>query len=114
MKPSKDPIGPRPTPVRVCATTRPIRVELMRFAEALEAKLSANDHKAHWSTVTLEHLLSRLVDEVEELAGALDADTGLVDEDIQSEACDVAAFAMFIWDVIEARKVLESGGGVVG
>ena len=64
-----------------------------RFAAHMFAKLRANMHKAHWSTVEEAWLFARLVEEVGELAAALLAH----DEDaIRDECADVGNFAMMI------------------
>lgn len=65
------------------------------FAGDMLAKLTANNHKAHWRTVSQAWLLERLCDELQELVDALiDGDP----EAIRMEAADVGNFALFISD----------------
>lgn len=65
------------------------------FGGALVAKLNANAHKAHWSTVKVPYLLKRLMEEVGELADALIVgDTG----NARLEAVDVGALAMMLFE----------------
>jgi len=76
-----------------------IRPELSRFAEIMERKLKANDHRGGWRTCDPLFLLARLLEEAGELAGAVCSpayDRRL----IQKEAADVANFAMMIADVV--------------
>ena len=100
----QDPIGPRPAPVLTTAT---VRVELARFAEAMEAKLKANDHKASPNTQTTLYHLVRLRQELDELAEALIGGNPVA---IQDECCDVAAFASFIWGLLDEERRAEHGG----
>jgi NTP pyrophosphatase (non-canonical NTP hydrolase) len=58
----------------------------------MEQKLRENSHKAHWRDCSREWLMSRLLDEVEELRAAVTS------EDVAREAADVANFAMMIAD----------------
>jgi hypothetical protein len=95
VKPTVDPIGGRP-PVKY-RTVR-VREELARFAEAMEEKLLANDHKTHWNTVSLTYLRHRLGMELEELDRAFISGAG--EEQVQGEAVDVANFAMMLYDNI--------------
>lgn len=90
----QDPIGeaPREHSEHVSA--------VQTFGCHMIAKLDANAHKGHWSTVTVDYLLNRLRQEVEELADALDR--GLPNH-IVSEAADVANFAMMIADRYSTR-----------
>lgn len=73
-----------------------IRPEVAAFALAMEAKVRENDErKPHWRTMDAEELLSGLVRELAELVEAItygDAD------DVQSEAADVANYAMMLAD----------------
>ncbi len=63
------------------------------FARAMERKLRLNDHKAHWGDSTIDHLFTRLLDEVAELSHAMQ-DGGAIGD----ECADVANFAMMIFD----------------
>lgn len=65
----------------------------LKHSQAMLKKLRENSHKAHWSTVSTEFLLDRLLEEVEELAEALDYGST---DDIVSECADVSNFAMMI------------------
>lgn len=73
-----------------------VRPEVAQFAEAMERKLAANDHKEHWRGESTHSLLSRLFDEFLELQQAIDDGNA---EEIVSEAADVGNFAMMIADV---------------
>ena len=67
-----------------------IRSEVMWFAEQMERKLRANDHKGGWRNDYIRHLNYRLGLEQVELNVAL---TKGIAEEIISEAADVANFA---------------------
>lgn len=71
----------------------PIRAEVQAFAQDMERKLSANDHKQHWSTIPQDKLLRRLKQELRELERAMKKGKNVVEE-----AADVANFAMMIAD----------------
>lgn len=75
-----------------------VREELADFALAMEAKLSANDHKAHWRAVDISYLFHRLHQELNELETAHEQ---MIAADVRAEAVDVANFAMMIFDRIE-------------
>lgn len=73
----------------------------------MEAKLAANDHKPTWHESSAFDLFRALWGEVHELRDTLNALTGDRSkprhercEDIISECCDVALYALFIADVI--------------
>lgn len=72
-----------------------MRAALKWFATVMEAKLQRNDHKAHWSGMTLRQLRYRLQQELGELDRAL---AGGDTANIILEAADVANFAMMIAD----------------
>jgi NTP pyrophosphatase (non-canonical NTP hydrolase) len=74
------------------------------FTENMLAKLQANSHKAHWSTVSNEWLFMRLLQEVTELYEAIHSGNGVI-----SESADVANFAMMIAD--NARRGAGKDGG---
>lgn len=78
------------------------RPEVVAFANAMELKLKENDHKRHWSHMSMQFLSMRLTQEREELRKAVAA--GDVAE-ILREAADVANFAMMIAD----KAHLENG-----
>jgi NTP pyrophosphatase (non-canonical NTP hydrolase) len=73
------------------------RKEVVTFADAMEAKLRANDHKSHWSNADLQYLSMRLTQEREELRRAVE--NGDPDE-VLKEAADVANFAMMVADKV--------------
>ena len=82
-----------------------LRPEVRIFAEAMERRLRANDHKGGWKHETVyAYLLPRLLEELGELAMLL-SDAYLQtpkSERILQEAADVANFAMMIADVTGA------------
>lgn len=72
------------------------RAAVAIFGARMLEKLQMNSDKAHWGNVPAFHLLERLKEEVCELEEAmLLMKSG---DEIISEACDVALFAMFIAD----------------
>lgn len=93
----KHPQSPIPTPA-ITEELVTARAEVSRFAERMETKLRANDHKQHWSTCDLGYLLRELDKEVNELHGALAAGTDV--EAVANEAADVANIAMMIADKV--------------
>ena len=74
-----------------------MRREVRWFAERMEAELCANDYKGGWEDMLLADLLTRLREEVEELAEAVKMRAATAH--VISEAADVANFAMMIADV---------------
>lgn len=81
---------------RVAPTPPALRPALQWFAEQMEDRLAANDHKGGWEHCSLGLLAERLCDEVAELAEASSFQA------TAREAVDVANFALMIADV--ARK----------
>jgi NTP pyrophosphatase (non-canonical NTP hydrolase) len=79
-----------------------LRPVLARFAEEMESKLKANDHKGGWRNDSPWALLERLREEEEELATAIARCAS--PEEIRAEAANVANFAMMIADVFEALE----------
>ena len=77
------------------------REAVFDFAEKMVLKLEKNRHKQHWSVCDTIYLFDRLFTEVVELKEALD---GKPVEDIISECCDVANFAMMIADNLAKAK----------
>ena len=73
-----------------------------KFSIAMEAVLRGNDDKRGWEHDTLQSLFSRMLDEVAELSHGIDAGSIF---DIRRECCDVANFAMMIWDVTERIRL---------
>jgi NTP pyrophosphatase (non-canonical NTP hydrolase) len=74
------------------------------LAERMRAKLNEprNLAKMTWCEQKYAYLCARLYHEVTELSNALGA--GLSNEEVWSEAVDVAAFAMFIADKFEQEE----------
>jgi NTP pyrophosphatase (non-canonical NTP hydrolase) len=71
-----------------------LRPEVRIFAEAMELKLSENEHKPGWDWTSPEWLFGRLLDEVEELREAILSNQNT--HVVTREAADVANFAMMI------------------
>jgi NTP pyrophosphatase (non-canonical NTP hydrolase) len=65
------------------------------FGNDMYKKLRDNADKAHWNTVSIDWLLNRMCDELEELRDACSDGSSA---DIISECADVANFAMMIAD----------------
>jgi len=82
-------------------TDMPVRPAVAAFAMAMELKLRRNDHKKHWRECSIEYLLKRLGDEVEELRMVIEANGSA--GTVLGEAVDVANFAMMIADVTAQR-----------
>jgi hypothetical protein len=84
----------------------------MRFAQLMEKKLRANDHKDGWEDCPDESLMRMLRDEVEELEEALHISCPhcgremkpAFGENVLSETADVANFAMMIADNYTTKK----------
>lgn len=81
------------------------RPEVEAFADAMEAKLRANDHKRGWRECNLQYLSMRLTQEREELRQAIERDA--TPQEILDEAADVANFAMMIADWHRALDMKE-------
>lgn len=77
------------------------RNEVYIYAEAMEAELKENDHKGGWKDCSIEFLVSKLHEEVDELIEAVCYGTP---ERILSEAADIGNIAMMIADVRGALK----------
>ena len=78
-----------------------VREPVRWFAEQMEEKLRANDHKPHWSIAHPDYLIHRLFQEVNELWRAMEGE--LTADEVIKEAADVANFAMMIAD--NARRI---------
>lgn len=80
------------------------RNEVLWFAEEMEKKLRANDHKGHWSNCTPVYLYNRADNELKEVWTALLGDGSLnpcTPEEaarIIAECADVANFMMMLAD----------------
>ena len=89
-----------------------LRPEVQLFSEAMEERLRANDHKGGWDECGTPWLLKRLRDEVNELAGVVNAEPipyrggalAVWRGNALHEAADVANFAMMIADVSGALR----------
>lgn len=66
------------------------------FCMAMTDKLNANTDKVGWQATSIQELFCMLLNEVDELAKAIE--TGGYDGYIPDEAVDVANFAMMIFD----------------
>ena len=77
-----------------------MRQELKEFAQAMEEKLKANEYKGGWDKDSLQWLFARLVEEVGELAMALNDEKYTLYE-AKSETVDVANIAMMIYSKIK-------------
>jgi hypothetical protein len=77
------------------------RKEVAVFAQMMERKLKAKDHKGGWSNRAIQDLLSRLRGEIEELQSCVDENSiiGILDETV-----DVANFAMMIADKVRGER----------
>lgn len=72
-----------------------LRPCVQKFAQEMERKLRANDHKTHWLGSETKYLSRRLTEECSELRRAIRR--GNADETL-AEAADVANFAMMLAD----------------
>lgn len=77
------------------------RPSVVAFAEAMEGKLVANEHKGGWWNDTPIALIARLREEVDELERSL---TGHTANEVLKEAADVGNFAMMIADLVGGLK----------
>lgn len=73
-----------------------MRESVQWFAEQMEARLKANDHKGGWERDLLSRLFDRLCEEAVELEQAIEGNATV--DQIAREAADVANFAMMIAD----------------
>lgn len=74
-----------------------LRPEVKWFAEQMEKKLLANDHKGGWTECTLDSLFERIDEEYFELNMAWSEKESA--EDFIGEAADVANFLMMVSDL---------------
>ena len=75
-----------------------VRGSLLRFVIAQESVLKENDHKNQWTGETLGYLSGRVADELGELRRAIKTKDP---KKIKKEACDLANFAMMIYDIAD-------------
>ena len=80
-----------------------LRPAVAAFAELMESRLQANDHKGGWSDCTFGYLWQRLGEERQELYRALVRRKRSWPEVIH-EAVDVANYAMMIADLALSRS----------
>lgn len=76
-----------------------MRKQIVWFANKMEAKLAANDHKGPWGwrDMPVEYFLTRMQEESRELSEAIQS------QDIEAtinECADLANFAMMLADVV--------------
>jgi hypothetical protein len=81
-----------------------VREEVRRFAQMMELKLKANDHKGGWQNCSPLFLLGRLKEETAELEQEIRKWFLADKEQIIKEAVDVANFAMMIADLARREK----------
>lgn len=84
-------------------TTNNTRPSVKWFAEQMERKLSANDHKGQWQSCDAMWLLRRLKEETTELEEAL-LQAKFDAHELINEAADIANFAMMIADNARRSK----------
>lgn len=89
------------------------RHQVRQFAELMEERLKANDHKGGWKGERLPYLMRRLREEVEELSEALlpDKDWAMEAEKVGREAADVANFVMMVADICGALAASGTASG---
>jgi hypothetical protein len=80
------------------------RPEVERFAMGMERKLRQNDHKGGWKQMSVDEMIERLDEEVEELKKALHPMRKDNPQRVFKEAVDIANFCMFIADNAGALK----------
>jgi hypothetical protein len=94
------------------------RSKVDSFADAMEERLRANDHKGGWDNCTPRWLLQCLRSEVEELHEALELPCprcgnktrgNHAAREVMREAADIANFAMMIADVRGALRQQKEG-----
>lgn len=79
-----------------------LREPLARFAYEMERVLKDNDWKQGWDELSYPYLLDRLTQERDELLLAIHDEKPA--KEIQKECCDVANFAMMIFDWFGSGK----------
>jgi NTP pyrophosphatase (non-canonical NTP hydrolase) len=75
--------------------TKSVRPKVMAFAQAMEERLAEHDSRPGWENAPYWFLLSRLIEEIGELAIAMRGATSM---SVLREAADVANFCMMIAD----------------
>jgi len=72
-----------------------LRPAVRQFAERMEERLVANDHKGGWKGCSDRYLLSKLTEEYVELFRAVEHESA---ERVAKEAADLANIAMMLAD----------------
>lgn len=87
-----------------------MRPEVQKFAEAMEARLAANDYKGGWEECSPLYLLGGVMEELNELVDHLDTRAASKDE-VLHEAADVANFVMMLADNYQEKgsKYISTG-----
>lgn len=85
------------------------RLVVREFARALEETLRHHDGKPDWLKDTPHGLFIDLREEVRELGEEVSLSSGQDPARIQSEARDVAAFALMIWHVAGGSQAVNRG-----
>ena len=80
-----------------------IRRSVMKFAEAMEEKLRANEHKKGWADCASLDLLVKLIKAKNELIVAVEETEDPVA--IRTEAVDVANYCMMLFEISEDTEV---------
>jgi NTP pyrophosphatase (non-canonical NTP hydrolase) len=78
-----------------------LRPEVLAFAQIMEQKLRANDHKGGWKSDAPGPLFDRMLEEVNEAWQAMlkwPRDTKAYRDSLAGELADVANFAMMVAD----------------
>ncbi len=85
-----------------------VRPSVIQFALLMEERLKANDHKGGWGHCSLDYLIGRLKEEIQELDSSIGKAREHKDHisrprrmNVKLESCDVANFAMMICENIE-------------
>lgn len=93
----------RKAALRDAAAYRALRPEVRAFAQAIEDALRSNDAKGGWDNCSEEYLVTKLAEEVGEVAALVVRGTGGPSDHIRRECADVAAMALMLWDNARAR-----------
>lgn len=75
------------------------RIEVADFAQLMEKILRRHDHKGHWKGLSNQKIFALMLEEIAELARAIDAD-----ERVALEATDVANFCMMLADNNKGKR----------
>lgn len=78
----------------------PYKHDIRRFVDAMLYKLQRNAHKGRWENLDTLDALKRMLDEVQELAEAIDNGNTF---EVTFEAADVANFAMILCSIMMER-----------